>query len=1658
MRNGPQILTYPSRLPVQASAEKCEKSYPFPLLRGGDMPLTPRVFVSPPSLTRLSLCLAGLVTAVHSAPLYWDGNSSGPDADGGPGSWSTGATNWDSSATGGSDVPWTDGSEAVFGGAGGAVTVSGSTITASGLTFSAPGYQLGGGTIQVSSPFMVDTGSHDVAVNSVIAGSGTFTKKGSGILTLGGLNTYSGITTISEGILKVASSTALGSMGSRVEVANGATLDANGRGFGTKTITISGSGVGGAGALVNTGSATTATSSLILDGDSTIGGTGRWDIGTLAGGSRLQLEGRTLTKTGSNDVYFVGTTVTHPGTIDIRQGRLWLESNTSFSTTTGGTIKIRNGGTLAHSQHDRELQWSLAFDEGSTWHSGYVASSWRGPVTLDGAVTFDVGPPQFGSSSTMRVLGVISGPGSMTKTGPGAWTLSALNTFTGGTTVNEGTLVLNRWGTGTTAGLGALQGPVTVNGGTLTLAGPNVVGTRPGQRVSELTIHGGLVALTAGGENGVPLLKIGSGTLRSGSGGPTPTSSAYYVLANEGMIRGLAAAAPGTIGGRLHLGTGNTGKTSVIDIDPNPAGAGLRIDAAITEESTGSGITKRGEGLLTLNGPSLYTGSTMVEEGTLLLGVRATLTNSPVLVKNGGSFATNIAGKSILALTADAGSSLQMPAIADVTTTVGGELAFGGGNITIHPLLGADTAAGTYDLITAAHISGPGVPVLDLGAAYGPTRATGTVAVNGNKVQLTITGTGGDLLWKNASAGENAAGVWDATLANFHDGVSNSTFHAFDSVTFNDAVALGSPKEITMAIPLAPARLTVDNSAGDYIFHSSPGALAGAGSLVKTGSGKLVVNGPNGYTMAGPISASGGSINFSGQRIASSKLTLSGGASFDNATASFASMELQSGTVTALLTGDGSWAKTTPGTVNLTADNTLSGAGTIQQGSLIVGNVANPDGSGSLGPASVNIASGASLGFVRGVSSPSVSIKLSGSGALNLSSINDGSNGIGNYTITQDNGTFSGPVTATNARILFGPGGNVGNGPITLTDFSSLELISTTAANPIFITNSSGPWGSSSVFGNGHLKLNNSVLEGPISLAGGGTYRLLSDFSGNPNLPGSRSSIKGVISETGGSANVTIGRGTSANNELILTGANTYTGTTSIDSQTILDLKGSLGPSAVTVAALGILGGNGVIGSGGSLSFQNMAVLKADMSSEALTVNGNVDLGPATSLRVDVAVAPVSGPFPVLKYTGALTGGPANLLVGSSSFRQAVFNFSPGLITLDIGRKALVWQSGTTWDSGTSVSWRATPGGAANERFFNGDSVVFDDTGSGGYISGPGGSFHAQPSSMLVNNSTKEYFIGTNISGPCSVTKDGSGTLRLSGFGSAYTGGTFINSGRLEAAGTGSSGTALGYGPVNVAAGATLAGDAYIQGPVTVLGVIDPLATGGQVSGTLSTGSLTLSGTYVCDLDGTSSTARYDRLAVSGDLDLTGSALVLNFSTGLFGYNPLTITIASYTGNLVGTFSSVTGMPSGYKLAYLSDEKRIVLERITYEEWASGFPSLGDTSTTGDPDGDGIPNLLEFVLSGNPTLSEEGILPKVSVNSDYLLFNYKRDDAAFHYTVQTVQWSTDTVTWNDIAIGKDGSGPVWIPSSNGSGPDDVVIMIPRVDGHPMFARLKVARK
>ncbi|MCX6930655.1 MAG: autotransporter-associated beta strand repeat-containing protein [Verrucomicrobia bacterium] len=151
---------------------------------------------------------------------------------------------------------------------------------------------------------------------SPIAGSAAVFKRGPGVLTLSGNNSYTGGTTITGGTLKLGAANTLG--GGTVTVQNGATLDLNGFGLTNKAnyaIRISGEGVGGAGALVDNagGQLNFALTNLVLDADAVVGGTARFDMRPVTASALIptvDLAGHTLTKVGGNAFWLQEANVT----------------------------------------------------------------------------------------------------------------------------------------------------------------------------------------------------------------------------------------------------------------------------------------------------------------------------------------------------------------------------------------------------------------------------------------------------------------------------------------------------------------------------------------------------------------------------------------------------------------------------------------------------------------------------------------------------------------------------------------------------------------------------------------------------------------------------------------------------------------------------------------------------------------------------------------------------------------------------------------------------------------------------------------------------------------------------------------------------------------------------------------------------------------------------------------------------------------------------------------------------------------------------------------------------------------------------------------------------------------------------------------------------
>lgn len=421
----------------------------------------------------LSIAVPVYLPSARAATLYWDGTSTSADADGGSGIWTKGTdppANWDTSATGGSDVPWTSSSEAVFGGAGAAVTISG-TVAASVVRFTVPGYSLNEGTLVPTGAAVIDVAGNDVTIGSILAASASIRKTGAGMLTLAGANTFGGLFTIAEGIVKVGSSSAFGSNLSGTTVEPGATMDLNGQSIGLEALSISGSGVNGAGAIVNNGGGDhISTDSITLNGPTSVGGISRWGIGRAGASQSLLMLGHLLTKVGPNDFHLVNVRVSNPTNVDVKEGSFWVELQTALEGGIANVITIRDGAMLGlYNNYYYAPSWTIAFEGNSTWFTRNLMSRWNGPVTLAGATIFGTEDAGVQMSNT----GIISGPGSITKTGPGTWILSASNTYSGGTTVNAGRLeVAQSLGSGpltvaagaTLAGGASMTAPATIHG------------------------------------------------------------------------------------------------------------------------------------------------------------------------------------------------------------------------------------------------------------------------------------------------------------------------------------------------------------------------------------------------------------------------------------------------------------------------------------------------------------------------------------------------------------------------------------------------------------------------------------------------------------------------------------------------------------------------------------------------------------------------------------------------------------------------------------------------------------------------------------------------------------------------------------------------------------------------------------------------------------------------------------------------------------------------------------------------------------------------------------------------------------------------------------------------------------------------------------------
>ncbi|AKD16977.2 fibronectin-binding autotransporter adhesin ShdA [Salmonella enterica] len=620
-------------------------------------------------------------------------------------------------------------------------TYSGGTTISDGTLIAASVNALGSGDIDNSGVLKVGEGE----LKNTLFGSGSLVKTGTGVLTLSGDNTYSGGTTISDGTLIADHADSLGSG----DIDNSGVLKV---GEGELKNTLSGSGSlvkTGTGELTLSGdNKTYSGDTTIADGTLIAANVNALGSGNIDNSGTLMLDangafelanvtthsGATTALAAGSTLYASQLTQENGSTLSIDLGAATDDAMiTADSVTLGGTLNVTGIGSVTDSWTPEAYTYTLIdsdsaitsdfddltiagmnredvdfltidgkVDETDNTHYDLTASlSWyadRDNATTDAHGTFTLSDPDgsFNVAATLTDVDDTLDPGSrwdgksLTKEGAGTLILSGDNDYSGGTTINEGTLVAastTALGTGLVDNNATLvldaDGEVSAVGGITTHSGATTqlaLGTSLDLGDSALIQQdGSTLNVELNSDSVQPLITGGSATLGgdlvvsdaslqarasdaefqsfklmdmdsdiSGdftsltmnltdqpdyltvTGTINPEDASEYLL-TEGLSWNATATSATPAHGTFTLGAGDSFEVTSVLGDKTGNG-----------DWDGKSLTKLGAGKLTLSGVNTYTGDTNVQEGMLWLAGDGTIgevgSQQAVNVASGATF------------------------------------------------------------------------------------------------------------------------------------------------------------------------------------------------------------------------------------------------------------------------------------------------------------------------------------------------------------------------------------------------------------------------------------------------------------------------------------------------------------------------------------------------------------------------------------------------------------------------------------------------------------------------------------------------------------------------------------------------------------------------------------------------------------------------------------------------------------------------------------------------------------------------------------------------------------------------------------------------------------------------------------------------------------
>lgn len=845
-----------------------------------------------------ALLLAGVLGASPvSAQQVWDSTTDGNAADngsidGGSGVWDAATTPNFTSDGGTTNEVYANPGNVIFSVGTGAdtVTVNG-TVDINDIDFQATGYIVTGGTLNTGAADRTITVDGATAeIGSVVTGTGGLTKAGTGILTLSGANTYTGDTTVSAGTLNLGADDVIAD-GSNLVIIGG-TFDLNNNVETVHNLSGTGGDIATGGTLghliVNQDVASTysggfsgvsgfnsryfqklGAGTLTLDGTSTVAGGGRFSV---LGGRLVVQNGNAIGDKSSLVILniaevellsdeTIGMVLGAAGSQVILNANTLTIAGASLPSrgTSNGDITGTGGIVYNAAGNTQKFSTALTYTGSTAVQAGVLDLTGAGALASTsiavngGELQTDGGALAAGATVTVSGTGLFDVNGNESITSLVSNAAGASTTIDGGT-LTTGTTTLSN---GTISGTGALvsTGAIAQSGGdlnvsTVTTAGFQMMGGTVGAGATitssaDYDLQSGTVNGVLAGAVGVNKTTAGTVTLAGANAytGTTTVSVGTLEVGNDAAL-GATSGLLNVGGGTLDLGGFTVTKMNTFAQNATIQNGTLNVTTGIQMQSanisaviSGNGdVISAGPGTSTLSADNTTTGVLIVNRGTINL--TGSVASNFIRIND-----TNPGDPTVASLQVDGSSLLDT---AEVTINNSGNLTLTGderigallsNSTTATVTLGANTLTTGqffYDRF-AGVISGTGGLTkegINTFVLFGTNTYTGATTINNGTLQL-----------------DGGAAIADTSAVTVAAG-------AFLEVTANETIgSLASAGEVS----LSSTTLTTGDATDTTVSGSIYG---GGGSLVKQGTGTMVLSGTNLYT--GTTTVSAGTLRLAG--------------------------------------------------------------------------------------------------------------------------------------------------------------------------------------------------------------------------------------------------------------------------------------------------------------------------------------------------------------------------------------------------------------------------------------------------------------------------------------------------------------------------------------------------------------------------------------------------------------------------------------------------------------------------------------------------------------------------------------------------------------------------------------------------------------------------